>query len=82
MIATYLPWLLSAITIWMTVLAGNKNRWAWLVGIVNQVLWLVWIVNVGAWGLLPMNIALWAVYSRNHIKWNTPALPRPNRGTP
>jgi hypothetical protein len=24
-IITYMPWLLSAITIWMTVLAGNKH---------------------------------------------------------
>ena len=71
MIATYLPWLLSAITIWMTVLAGNKNQWSWAVGLLNQLLWLLWIITVGAWGLLPMNIALWIVYSRNHVKWNT-----------
>lgn len=69
LIAFYLPWLLSAITIYMTVLAGNKTRWAWSVGLVNQLLWLVWIVTVGAWGLLPMNLALWIVYSRNHLKW-------------
>jgi len=74
MIASYLPWLLSAITIWMTVLAGNKNPWAWAVGILNQLLWLLWIISVGAWGLLPMNIALWIVYGRNHLKWNTPAV--------
>lgn len=70
MIETYLPWLLSAITIWMTLLAGNKNRWAWLVGLGNQMLWLIWIGTVGAWGLLPMNLALWVVYGRNHWKWN------------
>lgn len=69
MIAVYLPWLLSAITIWMTLLAGNKHPKAWAVGLVNQALWLVWIVSAGAWGLLPMNIALWAVYGRNHWKW-------------
>lgn len=68
-LTSYLPWLLSAITIYMTVLAGNKTRWAWSVGLVNQLLWLVWIVTVGAWGLLPMNLALWIVYSRNHMKW-------------
>jgi hypothetical protein len=69
MIATYLPWLLSAVTIWMTLLAGNKHPQAWLVGLGNQLLWLVWICVVGAWGLLPMNIALWVVYGRNHLKW-------------
>ena len=70
MIRDYLPWLLSAITIYMTVLAGNKSRHAWAVGLLNQALWLHWIVTVSAWGLLPMNAALWVVYLRNHVKWN------------
>jgi hypothetical protein len=67
----YLPWLLSAITIWMNVLAGNKHKSAWAVGLVNQALWLVWIISTGTWGLLPMNFALWIVYGRNHWRWNT-----------
>lgn len=68
-ITTYLPWLLSAITIWMTLLAGNKSRHAWLVGLANQALWLVWIVVTTTWGLIPLNVALWIVYARNHMKW-------------
>lgn len=69
MIAKYLPFLLSAVTIWMTLMAGNKHPKAWAVGLVNQALWLVWIVSTSAWVLLPMNIALWVVYGRNHFKW-------------
>lgn len=69
MIRDYLPWVMSAVTIWMTLLAGNKHHSAWLVGLGNQALWLFWIVSVGAWGLLPMNAALWIVYARNHLKW-------------
>lgn len=65
----HMPWLLSAITIYMTVLAGNKTRWAWAIGLGNQALWLVWIIAASAWGLLPMNLALWIVYGRNHWKW-------------
>jgi hypothetical protein len=72
-ISFYLPWLLSAITIYMTVLAGNKSRNAWLFGLVNQALWLVWIIVTASWGLLPMNAALWVVYSRNHLKWRKAA---------
>lgn len=72
-IAIYLPWVLSAITIWMTLLAGNKHRLAWLVGLGNQLLWLVWIIAMSAWGLLPLNIALWIVYGRNHLKWQREA---------
>lgn len=64
-----LPYLLSVITIWMTVLAGNQSRHAWAVGLCNQALWLVYIIATQAWGLLPMNIALWIVYARNHFKW-------------
>ena len=71
MIATYLPFLLSALTIWMTLLAGNKHRSAWLVGLANQALWLVWIVATEAWGLVPLNAALWIVYARNHFKWRS-----------
>lgn len=66
---TYLPYLLSTITIYMTILAGNKTPWAWAVGLCNQGLWFIWICASASWGLLPMNIALWAVYARNHLKW-------------
>lgn len=69
-IITYLPWLLSAITIYMNVLAGNKRSGAWAIGLGNQALWLLWIVLTGTWGLLPMNIALWIVYARNLRKWS------------
>lgn len=65
-----MPWVMSAITIYMTVLAGNKHRSAWLVGLFNQLLWLVWIVASGNFGFLPMNAALWIVYARNHMKWS------------
>ena len=68
----YFPWLMSAVTIWMTLLTGNKHRSAWMIGLGNQALWLIWIVTMQAWGLLPMNAALWAVYARNHLKWNKP----------
>ena len=72
-IATYMPWLLSAITIWTMFLAGEKHKKTWALGLTNQALWLAWIVAIGAWGLLPMNLALWVVYGRNHFKWNRPA---------
>lgn len=69
LIIDYLPWLLSAITVWMTLLAGNKSRFAWMVGLGNQLLWLAWIIASAQWGLLPLNIALWIVYGRNQLKW-------------
>ena len=69
---TYAPWLMSAITIWMTLLAGNKHRSAWAVGLCNQALWLAWILFKGpeVYGLLPMNAALWVAYAINLWKWS------------
>lgn len=69
-IVQYLPWLLSAITIYTMFLAGSKHAKTWIVGLINQLLWLVWIAASSSWGLLPMNIALWVMYARNHFKWN------------
>ena len=69
-IKDYLPWLLSAITIYSMWLAGERSKYTWLIGLANQALWLVWIFATQAWGLLPMNLALWFVYGRNHWKWN------------
>lgn len=69
-ITNYVPWGLSAVTLWMTLLAGNKHRNAWLVGMFNQMAWLGWIMVSKNWGFLPMNAGLWLVYFRNHVKWN------------
>ena len=68
-IKTYLPWVLSALTIWITIMQGNKHPKAWLIGLFSQCLWLTWILVDQAWGLLPLNFTLWVLYYRNHIKW-------------
>lgn len=70
-IIVYLPWLLSAVTIYMTVLAGNKHPHAWALGLIGQAGWLLWILLSGNVGFLPMNAALWIVYARNHFKWRS-----------
>jgi hypothetical protein len=69
-IKTYLPWLLSAITIYTMWQAGNKSKWTWAIGGANQVLWFIWILSSESWGLLPMNFAMCIIYARNHLKWN------------
>ena len=68
-IRVYLPWVMSAITIYSSFLAGNLHRHTWLVSMGNQVLWLTWIIATETWGFIPLNIALWIVYARNHLKW-------------
>lgn len=74
-IVKYLPWLLSCITIYMTLLAGNKHPKAWAFGLGNQILWAVWICLSENWGLAPMCAALTFLYLRNHFKWNEIKLP-------
>ncbi|MBS4046168.1 MAG: hypothetical protein KG075_07490 [Alphaproteobacteria bacterium] len=69
LLVVWLPWLLSAITITLTLLAGNKHPLTWLLGLASQALWLLWICVSATWGLLPMNIALAIIYARNHLKW-------------
>jgi hypothetical protein len=68
--AFWLPWLMSAITIYTMVLAGNKDTKAWVIGLVNQILWATFIWLTAAWGLIPMNIAMVIVYYRNATKWH------------
>lgn len=72
-IATYLPWLLSVLTIYSAFLAGDKKPAAWTVGIANQVLWAAWIIASGTWGMAPMNVVLAAIFVRNFIKWRAEA---------
>ena len=69
MIADYMPYVLSAFTIYVFLLAGNKNRSTWLVALASQVLWAIWIVSTKAWGLLPGTIVLTCVFIRNYLKW-------------
>jgi hypothetical protein len=68
-LTTYLPWLLSAITIVSTVLTGNKHRLAWLISLAGQAGWLAFIIASGSWGFLPLTATLTFLYLRNHMKW-------------
>lgn len=73
-----LTWVLSAITIASTLMAGNLHRYAWALSASNQVLWFTWIVSdyEKNKGLLPMNLVLAVLFIRNHIKWGRNAAGR------
>ena len=78
----YLPWLLSACSLLMSVLTGNLWRYAWLFGLGIQCLWLIWIYAAQAYGFLPLCLALFVIYTRNHLKWRgaAPSTGRSNSG--
>lgn len=65
----WLPWVMSAITLYMTFLQGRKTWKAWAVGLANQLLWLWFVIETRTWGLLPLNIGLWWLYARNLRIW-------------
>lgn len=70
-----MTYILSVITIITMILAGNKSRWAWIIGLGNQGLWLSYIVHTRQYGLLLMTVAIIIVYARNLLKWRPTALP-------
>lgn len=72
-ITSYLPWLLSACSLLMSVLTGNLWRFAWVFGLGIQCLWLIWIAAAQAYGFLPLCLALFVIYTRNHFKWRAQA---------
>lgn len=69
LILTYLPWLLSLLTIYSAVLCGDKKAFGWIIGFINQGLWLTWIITSETWGMLPMNIVLAFIFAKNYFKW-------------
>lgn len=64
-----LPLTLSANTIALMWLAGDKRTAAWVLGLLGQAGWLAFVVLFDAWGLLPLCAALTVVYGRNLWRW-------------
>jgi hypothetical protein len=68
-VTQFLPWLLSILSLAMSVLTGNRWQRVWLFGLLIQCLWLLWIWASGAYGFLPLTLPLFGIYWRNHLKW-------------
>lgn len=65
----YGPWLLSTLTIALTIMQGNKHKHAWSLTLANQVFWLAWIIASGTYGFILLNLTMWVVCIRNHFRW-------------
>lgn len=50
-------------------LAGNKNNFGWLLGVLGGIPWIAFIVVWDVWGLAPLVIGLQVIYIRNLVKW-------------
>ena len=73
MIEPALQWVLSAGTLVVMWLAGDKRTSAWVLGLIVQVLWTAWALMIEAYGLLPVTLGLFLVYGRNlWLSWHSP----------
>ena len=64
-----LPWTLSALTIIIIWLMGNKSLWGPRLGFFGQGLWIWFAISSHNLGLLPSCVALLIVYGRAWRKW-------------
>ena len=64
-----MSWILSATSVAMMLLMGNRNKWGPRLGLINQILWLVYAISLKEWGLIPGVIMYTIVHTRNLIKW-------------
>lgn len=64
-----LPLALSANTLAVMWLAGNRRVLGWWLAVGGQIGWFGFILTRREWGLLPMAVALTVIYTRNLAKW-------------
>lgn len=74
-ITTTIPWFLSALTLYMTWMTGEKKRSTWLFGLALQGFWFFYTYISQHYGFLPLNIGLTIMYLNNHFKWNRKEVP-------
>lgn len=72
-----IPLLLSANTLVLTWLVGNRRTAGWVLGCLGQALWFVFIITWQVWGLLPLAVGLSIVYTRNLVRWRREERARP-----
>ena len=64
-----MDWALSAISMLVIWLMGNKNKYAPLVGVLGQVLWIYYAWDIEQYGLLAGTIGYLVIHLRNSCKW-------------
>jgi hypothetical protein len=65
-----MAWILSAMSIAMLWMMGNKSKYGPILGLVNQVAWVWYAVSLEQWGLLPGVAGFTIVHIRNLYKWS------------
>lgn len=65
----YWSWGLALVGIAGLVLAGNKKKSGWALGIATQALWMTYAIVTGQYGFILGALAYTYVYARNYMKW-------------
>jgi hypothetical protein len=69
MLDTCIELYLSAGTLTLCYLTGDKSKYAPVLGLVMESSWLAYTVKAGLFGLMPLNIGLLILYIRMWYKW-------------
>lgn len=67
------PWwsiVLALLGITSMVLAGNKLKSAWVIGLISQVIWITYGFITNQWGFVLSGVAFSIVYVRNLLLWH------------
>ena len=60
---------MSALSIAMIWLMGNKWKYAPIIGLINQIFWVIYVIDRSEYGLMPMAVAYTIIHARNCYKW-------------
>lgn len=63
-------WGLALLGIAGLILAGNKKKSGWALGIATQGFWLTYALVTHQYGFILGSVAYAYVYSRNFLKWH------------
>jgi hypothetical protein len=61
---------LSAIGLIGIYLAGRKNHWAWIIGLLDEALWIAYAITSQQWSFCISAIAYASLYARNLHAWH------------
>lgn len=62
-------YVLSAVGIFGTYLAGRKSKWGWAVGLGAQVLWIAFAITTEQYGFIISALAYGSIYAKNYLAW-------------
>lgn len=60
---------LAALSVYVTVLLGERKTSAWLVGVAQQFLWITYALVTTQYGFIISAVIFTVINARNYVKW-------------